>query len=92
MVLEPPMTFPLPITPARVLIVEDDRMNAAVLNRMLGNEGHETTWAPDGETALDLFACGHRGNGGDLSEANRTLADLDPAAETLNGLIAQLKP
>ena len=45
---------------ANLLIVEDDRISATIIERALGREGYGCATAPDGETALALFAQGHR--------------------------------
>lgn len=36
-----------------ILLVEDNDMNAFVVDKMLANEGHRVTWAQDGLEALD---------------------------------------
>lgn len=37
-----------------LLLVEDDRDLAGLLQRVLGDEGYEITWAPDGQRGLHL--------------------------------------
>jgi two-component system response regulator QseB len=37
-----------------LLLVEDDRELAGLLQRVLGDEGYEVTWAPDGHRGLHL--------------------------------------
>jgi signal transduction histidine kinase len=43
-------------TPRRVLVAEDDVVNAAILRDILASAGHQITWARDGEQALALIA------------------------------------
>lgn len=43
----------------RVLLVEDDRSSATLLERALSRAGYDISLAADGQEALDLFARGH---------------------------------
>ncbi len=45
-----------PVKEKRILIVEDDDHVAAVLERLLSQDGHDTVWAQDGEIALETLS------------------------------------
>ena len=40
----------------KILIVDDDRINSTILNRLLSREGHRVILAADGRAGVDLFA------------------------------------
>lgn len=46
-------TLPADVSPARVLIADDNRTNQMVLETILANAGHEVTVVADGEKALE---------------------------------------
>lgn len=50
---EPPATGPA-VTPADILVVDDNEDNRAVLERRLGRQGHRVTSATGGRAALEL--------------------------------------
>ena len=40
----------------KILIVDDDRVNSTILNRLLSREGHHVLTAADGRSGVELFA------------------------------------
>ncbi|MEO5338979.1 MAG: fused response regulator/phosphatase [Magnetococcus sp. MYC-9] len=40
----------------KILIVDDDRINSTILNRLLSREGHQVFSAEDGRTGVEMFA------------------------------------
>ncbi|MBF0462556.1 MAG: fused response regulator/phosphatase [Magnetococcales bacterium] len=40
----------------KILIVDDDRINSTILNRLLSREGHQVLSAEDGQAGVELFA------------------------------------
>jgi two-component system sensor histidine kinase RpfC len=47
-----------PVPPMRILVVDDNRVNRLVVQKILEREGHAITLAEDGEAALDLLEAG----------------------------------
>ncbi|MEO5348985.1 MAG: fused response regulator/phosphatase [Magnetococcus sp. YQC-3] len=43
----------------KILIVDDDRINSTILNRLLSREGHQVLLAEDGEAGVAAFASEH---------------------------------
>jgi PAS domain S-box-containing protein len=47
---------PPPLSPLRLLMVEDERVNRLALGGLLRRQGHTVLEAPSGQAALDIFA------------------------------------
>lgn len=65
--------FPPPISPKRILIVEDDLLLAKTIQRVLAVDGHQVDVAQNGEQALTMFKVGDH----DLIIADFVLPQMD---------------
>src|SRR5206468_4131590 len=80
-----------PVTPATVLIVDDDAFHRATLGEMMSAQGHQVHEAPDGSSALEavaeerfshVFLEVHLPGLGGI-EIARLIRDRDPKAVTI---------